>query len=508
VKNYRDIYALLPQVGGHILVTSRDDTGWGEEQQIRVHEMALAEGQALVKKLCGQEGAEVDEMLKTLGYLPLAIAHAASYMKAKRASATAYLALYKGYQEKLGLLSEGKLLPGDEHEVIKTTWRLNRDELLKSHPQAAVLLEYCALLHSSDIPNYLLLIILSLLADKPQDIDLILLQKQFDDIKEGLSRYSFITIAQDYNSLSMHPLVQEFIRSEIPEDKFVSRLCSVARILTQASQEQNNSMTDIYRRQKLLPHLSAVSNAIDNRLVGKSEDSILLEPLKAALLMNAGDINSLLGSAHVAKEQYECGLKIKERLYGINHSELVVILHDLAVVYGKLGDAHHKKVLLERALAIKSQNDEVEDTQVVTIKESLASAYGDLGDTPQKKVLLEEALAIKKQRYGHEHIKLVSTLTNLAAACIKLGEGAKAKDLLKSSIAIQEKHDGLEHIYVAKTQVNLAAAHLASDEANEAKELLEKVLPILETYYGKRHVEITAAVGNLAHDILPEREYC
>jgi len=492
VESYGAIYPLLPERNGHILMTSRNANDWLTEQQLEVSSMLLEEGRLLVQKLCGQQGDEVDGLLERLGYLPLAIVHAASYMRTKRMKASVYLRLYE--KRRLDLLQEGKLPPEDKHPSLLVTWRLNREALLQENPRALEILEYCGFLNPSQIPCYLLLLVLSI---KNHQEDTLKIEELFGSIKESLLNYSLITISSDNEMVSVHPLLQEFIRNEAPEDKVIFCLHLIVVILEQASQEQNFSMAELYRRQKLLPHLLAASNAIDNCLAIKSENSPLLEPLKATLLVNAGLINALIGDTYLAKEQYECALIIQKRHYGLEHINVAETLNNLSNVYNTLGDVYLQKALLEEALLIKEKHYGQKHVTVANTLSNLATAYGTLGDFQRKKVLLERVLAIEEGHYGKEHVVVSKTLNNLADAYGALGYNRQKKALLERALAIQQRHYEPEHVDMAKTLYNLATVCGALDDIPQKKVLLEKALVIQKKHEGKTHLETVRTLYDL-----------
>ena len=488
--DYDSIYEYLPEEGGDILITSRSENSWLGVKQLAVSVMSLAEARLLMKNLCGEEGEHADKLLQDkLGLLPLAITQAASYMKRHGTTAKDYMELYA--QSRFALLSEGKMPPQEKHEAIAITWRLNKQELQKSNPKTIELLEYMAFLNANTIPTALLR---KLLEQK----DIKENQRLFENIKAELLRYSLIALTEDKQHYNIHPLLQEFIGSEVLEDSFVARLGFVASILEQSSREQGASMADIYRRQKLLPHLLAVSSAIDNRLARRSEESTSLEPLKASLLANAGIIDYWIGNAHAAKEQLEKALAIKERHYGKEHVEVARTLGNLANAYGALGDVRQKKALLEKTLAIFEAHYGKEHVEVARTLRNLATAYGDLGNVHQAKALLEKALAIEEVHYGKEHVEVARTLDNLAVAYGALGDVRQQKALLEKALAVKEAYYGKEHVEVARTLGNLAVAYGDLGDARQKQALLEKALAIKEAHYGKEHVEVARTLDNLA----------
>jgi len=494
------IQPLLPSQGGDILITSRQRDWPGEIIKIGVLE--AVEAIAFYKKLSSREDNEesIKALVEELGYLPLAIAQAAAYVKrSPHVNAKEYLKLFN--QHKAEILRTNKLLTATEEEKVRltiaTTWNLSLkaiEQKYKLNDEARVyartLLTACAYLDAWNIPYPLLQQYLeAVYPDKPSKI---ILNEAIDKLNE----YSLIEVDREF--VQVHKLVQKVVKEEMLERKDSSVLSQLSNILIDDSQQKNLAMTDIYRRQKLVPHLLAISTVIDDYLGKELEAKDLLERLKARLLGNVGLIYFLVGNARAAKEPLERALAIKERHYGPEHVEVAKTLVSLANALGALGDTRQRKALLEKALAIEEKHYGPEHVEVAKTLVSLANALGALGDTRQAKAMLEKALAIEEKHYGPEHVEVANTLVNLATALGDLGNTRQAKAMLEKALAIQEKHYGPEYVDVAITLVNLATALGALGDTRQPKVLLERALAIQEKHYGPEHVDVANTLVNLA----------
>jgi hypothetical protein len=97
------------------------------------------------------EGA-ASELLKSLGYLPLAIDQAASYIRTAQISIAEYLKLY--LRERSEYLKE---YPSTQYnfqsqETVMTTWTISFKIIKKDFPEVALLLQMLSLLQTEDIP--------------------------------------------------------------------------------------------------------------------------------------------------------------------------------------------------------------------------------------------------------------------------------------------------------------------------------------------------------------------
>ena len=154
---------------GSILITTRDkrigERLANREKAIVVSPMAGPEAEALLWSKVVQEGSlnktKSSELLKILGYLPLAITQAAAYISENSITVDEYLeALCAEDSEMQDLLSEDLLdLRRDfesQNSVIRT-WKVSFDQIRKQMPRAAEILSLMAVLGRQGIPKSLLL---------------------------------------------------------------------------------------------------------------------------------------------------------------------------------------------------------------------------------------------------------------------------------------------------------------------------------------------------------------
>ena len=496
VKNKRDLYELLPKKGGHILMTSRSGNSWHLEEQIEVSTMSLAEGRALVKKLCGQEGEWVDILLEELGYLPLAITHAASYMRQKGVAAKDYSEIYE--EEKLALIDKGELPEEDLHQPLLVTWRLNKDLLNKEHPKALEVLQYCAFLNSNHIPAYLLT---SFLLEQKSAAKA---KQLWGDVKQWLLNYSLITLTQDKELISIHPLLQKFLLAETKKaDAYQLRLQKLLPVILQAAQEIDASMEDINRRRQLEPHLASCLRVFETEDIAQTRENQIL---KVNLLTTLADIYVDIGRDKERKALLETALPIRISIFGEKSYEVARVFSSLALAYGNLGDiAHEKELLEEKVLPILEELPEDDFEFLAGTKTNLANVYGRLGDSQRQKELLEESIQIKRKHYkNEEHYNMAPPLHNLAEVYRKLGDYKQQKDLAERALKIQKARYGEKHFAVARVLDTLADAYQNLGEVHEAKKYFEQALEILKAHFGDTHYEVGKTLNNLAvaHSLL------
>jgi len=205
------IQPLLPIQGGDILITSRQSHWLGEVITIDVLEET--EAIAFYKKLSSRKDDDesIKALVKELGYLPLAIAQAAAYVKRSlHVNAQEYLKLFN--QHKAEILRTNKLPAATEKEKIRltiaTTWNLSLEAIEQKYNStdeargyARTLLTACAYLDSRNIPISLLQQYLkTVFSEKTSELTL-------NEAIDNLTSYSLIQADNDF--IHVHKLVRK-----------------------------------------------------------------------------------------------------------------------------------------------------------------------------------------------------------------------------------------------------------------------------------------------------------
>ncbi|KAF4905417.1 Disease resistance protein SUMM2 [Colletotrichum fructicola] len=128
---------------------------------IDVEAMNEDDAKNLLARLIGKNASSepdemVDILLEKLTCLPLAIAHAAAYMKRNRKSTSDYVNLMAGTDENLIKLLQQRMATGRATASVLTTWAISFEQINMHHPQAATLLSFCSQIEPKGIPRTML----------------------------------------------------------------------------------------------------------------------------------------------------------------------------------------------------------------------------------------------------------------------------------------------------------------------------------------------------------------
>lgn len=492
VNNYKEIEAFLPETGGHIILTSRHRNWPTKFNVLAVDEMDEVEALELIaalskRKIEFQETMDAKELIKVLGYLPLALAQASTYIKHNQINISQYLDLYKKHESKL--LEENNSVE-TQSVPVAVVWKVTLDNILKQTKNTGFpdleldILKICALLSPHKIPEHFLLTWLK--TEHPNITSPELALHKYISL---LWEYSIIN-RNEIEALSMHRLVQSTIRQQfMPQtsNQKGDQLRWYEGVLNAAHQEFNrssNTLEEEQNQQNLLPHLQSLIYHYKTYWPDQPSEKL------AHVLMDAGIVFDHNGQHDLAKEHFVSALNLYTKKHGKIHPLVATTSRHLARVNRHLeipDDISNAKKMLEDVLALQKEffpNDTLEIN--LTLVE-LANNYGDLGKPKVKKQLLEQALPTIEKHFGKNSPKIGDLLRNMARVNTDLGNFKEANDFFKKSLTIAENHYGKEHPHLARIVHNYANNFLELGQYELALELYERALKIKSKYYGPDH---------------------
>ena len=506
VISYAEIESYLPEEGGSVILTSRQQQWPSAFKILDIEVMTESESIELIQSLTQREMTEIEqesakELSKILGYLPLALAQASAYIYQTQMTIKDYLNLYNSHEQEL---LKDSTLPEDTNSLpIAVTWNISLEAIVKEAKEkhepllALELLNVCAYLAPEKISHHLLLTWLQEAYPTLSSPELVL-QK----LIAQLWRYSMIN--REERNITVHRLVQAVVRNQhnqSPDKNTFEGSCLTLEwygLLLKNIHDEFNYKTHILedelRQKKLLPHLQMLLIHYKKRWPTHSELSLI------PIINDIGAVFSLIGEPKTARSYYERILPILEQHYGKDHFEVAHLLNQLGRECRYLGDAQKAKALHERALKIQEQYYGKDHFEVALTLHQLGRECRYLGDAQKAKELHERALKIQEQYYGKDHFEVAFTLEQLGKDYRYLGDVQKAKELQERALKIQEQYYGEDHFEVAHTLHQLGRDYRDLGDAQKAKELYERALKIKEQYYGKDHFEVAHTLDQLGQD--------
>lgn len=474
-----DILSNYLPSNGHVIITTRNTN---VHSAIAVDAMSEKEAVQLLDTLISKSNNiknsdyynNLKELANILGYLPLALSQAGSYIESTSITVAEYLSLYQ--TEKDNLLSTNTISTLDLHKPVYVTWDLAIKSIQAKSPdnfhKIEQILYFISCCYPEDIPKILLEEYLKCITNNNAKYEL-------SQLLLALSEQSLIRIHND--AISIHRLVHQWIKKNAEHyDQEVILKNGISAIKSVYPSKNNKNLEDINFIRKLLPHMEVLLSNINNNTT-QNDLSCLLEIL--------GDAQLVLGNYARSKQLFKLVLSSKEDMFGQKHIKIADTLVQLGVTEAKLGNYHTSKKLLKRALSINIQHFNQNTMQVINNRYQLASVYRSLGKFHKSKTLLEQALHSSQEHFGHNHVITANILHQLGSLHVQLNEYAKSENILNQALSIKQNILGNGHIDTAQTLFQLGSTYNYLGKYNDSKKLLTQALQIHQTYFGADHIE-------------------
>ena len=480
---------LLPGThkGGHILITTRNPNAMnipaeGFEIQVFGEEAAVE----LLRIRSGITKAELsisrtvaNDIVHELGYLALAIDHAAAFIRFTDMAITGFLTLYHGSRKEL--LSR---LPDDEKTYsnsIAVTFLLSFDKV-KSNPkygtQASQLLKLFVFLNPDGILIDFLKAGSSGLSDKLREV--IDQSYLFRESLGLLRQFSLIGLSKQKDSIIIHRLIQAVLKDEIsgPEKQGfcneVIELCFVA-FPADWNAKETRDLGRIFQGQVVEPAFEAAK-------ISSHRGAITLG-LIAQFLFNDGKLKD-------AERLLERAGQILQALLGTEHPGTLTSMNDLAWTYRGQGRLQEAADLQERVLEATRRTQGEEHPDTLPSMNNLAATYRDQGKLQEAADLQERVLEARRRTLGEEHPGTLTSMNNLAVTYSDQGRLQEAADLQERELEATRRTQGEEHPGTLTSMNNLAYTYESLGRIAEALSLIQQSVEGGQRSLGDEHPHV------------------
>jgi tetratricopeptide (TPR) repeat protein len=484
VSDPGDVEPLLGQLtGGHILITTRRDTGWDRiASPIRLDVLAPGPAANLIATRTGSEDQggrdAAGSIAAELGYLPLALDQAAAYITQTRISQAGYLYRLREHPAVMHAAGDG----GQAQRTIARIWDITIEAIAARRPAAVTLLHILACYAPDNLPRTVL--------GGDDDPD----RLAVDEALGVLASYSMITLTPA--TVSMHRLVQAVILARQPPDDDASAFGGEPPLTTALDWLGQALPADPGSNVAGWPLLRAFSPHADNLAALFPSDA---RPETLAR------VQGVFGLFHDSQGQYEKALALRESVLAIresalgpDHPDTVAALSNMASAYWRLGRHRDALPLDQRALQITETALGPDHPDTATSLDNLAVTFRALGQADKALPLQQRALQITEAALGPDHPDTATRLGNLASTYRALGQAGQALPLHQRALQITETVLGPDHPSTATRLNNLALTYRDLGRPDEALPLQQRALQITETVLGPDHPTTATRLNNLA----------
>ncbi|WP_157529718.1 tetratricopeptide repeat protein, partial [Nocardia sp. NRRL S-836] len=439
--------ALLARVRtGTVVITSRHSVGWHAlAEPVALDVLSPGEAVDLMTRIVHavQPGADltgVDRVCAELGWLPLAVEQAASYLAQTRISPETYLELLAGSPARM-FVAAGE--SSDTQRSMARVWHVTLAHLADT-PATVRLLRQLAWYAPDGIPR-------SLLADG-------IVEPELSEALGRLTAYSMITLTTD--TVTVHRLVQAITRTPDPTDPYrqpgdiaAARDTATTALATTVDGLNPDSPADWRVYRQVLPHARAL---LDHTT--PDTDS----PATGLVLNALGRYLEGQGEVGTAIAYHIRATTARERLHGPNHPGTLASRNDLAGAYRSAGDLGRAIPLHEAVLADYGRVLGADHPDTLASRNNLAYAYRSAGDLGRAIPLYEATLADYGRVLGPDHPNTLTSRNNLAYAYESAGDLDRAIPLYEATLTDYERVLGPDHPNTLSSRNNLANAYQAA----------------------------------------------
>lgn len=512
----------------HIIVTTQDerlhklkDIG-GEGMELGVFSMEEA-NLFLENRTQLQDHSGSSKISQELGFLPLALEHAAAYICYFQIDYKEYLTLYSNFAEKL-LKMDG--FDEDGHTVYSTI-EISVNGLKKRYGEVPYqLLCIFAFMSADNIILCWLEVIDSFLFPHPlnrivkNEVDL------KDNVKK-LANLSLLRYVSKEGMVSLHRLIQKVIaHKEINNKKKWIGLCK--QILIKQATIPFTSISDsLVHFNKISAHIVAV---LDNDTECNKDSIELKQYLSSGFLNNEqndramtycnqaientiqllgkdndqiGELQLLKGEILIQQGLFDEAIEVLQNvlIQQTDRFKLGYIQDVLDTLLKKYDD--YQKVLEHYKNSITNYKENIiqeQLLQVANIHNFLGNAQREKGEYVEALNHYQKACAIREERLGKEQLDTAKSYNNIGLTYLYKKEYKKSKPFLMTCIdIIANKLDLKDHEYLAQAYNNLGELYRCRTQLKEALKCQQLAKDIRVIKFGDNHSESANSYNNIGN---------
>ncbi len=505
LKDLSDLWPPTSPRGQVIITTRRRDPALAHRERTLIDVGVFSEQEAhayLTTKVAEHptllgELAELKGLAQDLGYLPLALAHAVTYLlnrsRIRRTTIPRYRAQLAEQHRRLDdLLPTLEELADGYNRTVAATFALSLDLANTMRPvgMAGPVMHAASLLDPAGSP--LALFGTSALREHwSTTLDRDVESDDVDEVLSMLHRLSLITLDPQtpHREVQVHAVVQRATR-----DRFRGTPDNSATTVRVTADALLAIWPDIERDPELAAALRSNATALHT-----VASNALWTPSGHGVLFRTGISLGEAGLLAAAVAHFSGLHTLARTRLGSDHPDALTIRHNLALWQGHAGDLAGSAAALADLLADVVRVQGSDHHHILTTLHNLAYRRGEAGNPAEAAAAVADLLADTVRVFGHDHLATLLTRYNMAYWRGDAGNPTEAAAAFADLLTDMERVLGPYHPYALMTRHNLA--HLRGEAGNptEAAAALADLLTDMERVLGPNHPETLATRHNLAH---------
>lgn len=483
------LHSLLPTVGGHTLLTSRDP-GWSSVgTALDVEPFDRAESiQFLRRRGQNISGADADRLAEKLGDLPLALEQVAAAQSATGMPLAEYLKLFDEHVQEL--LSAGR--PKHYPTTVVAFVNIAVERLRAESPTAAHVLELFAYLGAEPVSVTLLR------SGRDGPVSAPLGRALRDPIQMGrairaLRRYGLAKIDPADQRIEVHRLVQVALREMLDGPARERGLTNLHNLLAAANPGTPDDVRTWALHAEIAPHVLPADLINSVHL-----DARRVVPDQIRYLNRNGDYEGSRRLGELAVTAWrrapdEGGL-------GPDHELTLLATREWAEPLRSLGQYEQCRQLSVDTWTRLQRNPlyGADHPYTLSVAVSVGAHHRINGDYPAALDVDRDTLERHKARYGDDDPRTLHVMNNLAVNMRLLGDFWAAYQMDEEVVRKRRALLGDQDSRTLLSISNLARDHYGLGHYAEALRLQQESLPTFRTQVGARHGHVLLAARTVA----------
>ena len=495
-----ELFMFLPTVGAvQIVITSTDRAFTRLGMEVDVGLFTPEQSVAYLKQRTGlADSAATAVVAAELGYLPLALAQAATVITQQSLD-------YVTYQRRLHHSPAAKYLTrhaGDPYPrgaVEAIALAVHTVEIQDDSGLTGLIMGLLSVLSAEGVDRSFLSGLtaapITALSVSPFPAP----DEAVDQALGHLVAGSILTRSQTGQVFSMHRLVSRVVRErDEAEGRSLIILRAAMDLLHALEVPRGEEWLHRETGSELVEQISSLW-AVSSSLV-EADDPQFCTDIERLIALRNWSVGQLTGAADLSRAislgatvQAEC-----ERLLGLDHLDTLTSRGNLAQAYRSAGQVREAIALHERNLADRERLLGPDHPDTLTSRDNLAKAHKSAHHLREAIALHERNLADRERLLGPDHPDTLTSRGNLAKAYGSAGQVREAIALHERNLADRERLLGPDHFDTLTSRNDLAGAYGAAGRVREAIALHQRNLADRERLLGPDHPYTLTSRNDLA----------
>lgn len=424
------------------------------------------------------EQRDAYDIVKELGYHPLALEQAAAYIRESDGTLQEFKKLYD--EDHRSLYRE--TLPGDPS--VAKMWSMSCTALKKTHPFAIELMKLISFLNPDGVSVDFLVTgvqafhgdLREIVSDPGKLVNTLLELERFSLMKWDSSAWT----------ITIHRLLQNVVKDEMSEKFRETWVNTVVDLCDATMRLKDTTKASQFRRlceDQIVVSLLRMKNIQTEKF--------------ANLLQRVGILHQKSGKYSESETLFSRAIEIQKSIFGEGHLETLRSMLELSKIYRLQGRLREAANLQEVVSARYRERFSEENPELLACIASLATTFYCQGRWATAANLREHVADINLRTRGVNHPDTLASLEDLATSYRDDGKLADAVKLLED--LLQKRKSNLTEDYETLTsESSLATAYAAQGRLDEAENLQKHVVEKRKQAFGKDNPHTLTSMNELA----------